>query len=95
MHDQTLLSCGNRSLPQKNLRVRDGSEGFEGLAGSFGGAPVVTSPSVSIIMATFNRSNVLRYAIQSVLAQTFTDWELLVIGDACTDDTEEVVASFD
>jgi glycosyltransferase involved in cell wall biosynthesis len=45
-------------------------------------------------MATYNRSNVLRYAIQSVLDQSFTDWELLVIGDACTDDTADVVASF-
>ncbi len=49
---------------------------------------------VSIIMAAYNRSNVLRYAVQSILRSTFSDWELLVIGDACTDDTEEVVASF-
>ena len=52
-------------------------------------------PVVSIITATYNRSNVLAYTIRSVLWQTFSDWELLVIGDACTDDTEEVVASFD
>lgn len=49
---------------------------------------------VSIIMAAYNRSNVMNYAIQSVLCSTFTDWELLVIGDACTDDTEDVVESF-
>lgn len=53
-----------------------------------------TSPVVTIIMATYNRSNVLAYAIRSVLHQTETDWELLVIGDHCTDDTETVVASF-
>lgn len=52
------------------------------------------SPLISIIIATYNRSNVLKLAIESVLWQTFTDWELWVIGDACTDDTEEVVASF-
>ena len=52
------------------------------------------SPLVSVITATYNRSNVLALAIESVRWQTLCDWELLVIGDACTDDTEQVVASF-
>lgn len=52
------------------------------------------APAVSVITATYNRSNVLRYTIASLIRSTFTDWELLVIGDACTDDTEAVVASF-
>ena len=51
-------------------------------------------PLVSVIVATYNRSNVLYYTINSVLRSTFTEWELIVVGDACTDDTEEVVASF-
>ncbi len=38
-------------------------------------------------MAMYNRGNILRYAVESVIRSTFTDWELLVIGDACTDDT--------
>ena len=46
------------------------------------------------MIAAYNRSNVLRFAIETVLAQTLEDWELWVIGDACTDDTEDVVASF-
>jgi len=33
--------------------------------------------------------------VESLRAQTFTDWELIVVGDACTDDTEDVVRSFD
>jgi glycosyltransferase involved in cell wall biosynthesis len=52
------------------------------------------TPLVSVITATYNRSNVLRYAIESVLWQTVTDWELIVVGDACTDDTADVVAAF-
>lgn len=52
------------------------------------------APAVSVVIATYNRSGVLRLAIESVRAQAFADWELWVIGDACTDDTAEVVASF-
>jgi glycosyltransferase involved in cell wall biosynthesis len=54
----------------------------------------VNNPRISIVTATYNRSNVLRYTIQSVLASTFSDWEMIVVGDACTDDTAEVVQSF-
>jgi glycosyltransferase involved in cell wall biosynthesis len=50
-------------------------------------------PNVSVIIATYNRSNVLTYALRSLLRSSYADWEALVIGDACTDDTAAVVAS--
>ncbi len=53
------------------------------------------SPRVTVIIATYNWSSVLPYSIGSVLRQTFSDFELLVVGDGCTDDSEQVVASID
>lgn len=51
-----------------------------------------SAPLVSVVIATYNRSNILRFAIESVRRQTFRDWEMIVVGDACTDDTAQVVA---
>jgi glycosyltransferase involved in cell wall biosynthesis len=50
-------------------------------------------PRVTVIIPTFNYAEVLPYSIGSVLRQTFTDFELLVIGDHCTDQSESVVRS--
>jgi len=48
-------------------------------------------PRVSIITATYNRPEVLRWAIECVRAQTYTDWEHIIVGDACAADTEALV----
>jgi glycosyltransferase involved in cell wall biosynthesis len=57
--------------------------------------PVIARrPLVSVVLATYNWSSVLRHAVHSVLWQTYPHLELLVMGDGCTDDSEEVVASF-
>ena len=50
-------------------------------------------PLVSIVVATYNRSAVLRHALESALASTVQDLEVLVVGDHCTDDTETVVSA--
>jgi glycosyltransferase involved in cell wall biosynthesis len=51
-------------------------------------------PLISVVVATFNWSQVLKLAIHSVLWQTEQNFELLIVGDACTDDSESVVKAF-
>jgi glycosyltransferase involved in cell wall biosynthesis len=63
-------------------------------ADSRGDPESLDAPRVSILTATYNRSNVLRLVIETVRRQTITDWEWIIVGDACTDDTADVVASF-
>lgn len=52
------------------------------------------APLVSVVIATYNWSSVLRFAVASALAQTFPRLEVIVVGDGCTDDSEQVVESF-
>lgn len=56
---------------------------------------VSENPKVTVVMATYNWSSVLPYSIGSVLRQTMTDFELWVVGDACTDDSEGVVRAIE
>lgn len=49
-------------------------------------------PKVSIIMATYNRAHYIEETLRSIIAQTFRDWECLIIDDGGTDNTVEVLA---
>lgn len=49
------------------------------------------NPKVSIILPTYNRSGCLERAIKSVQDQSFTDWELIIIDDASTDETPVIL----
>ncbi|MCX2978913.1 glycosyltransferase family 2 protein [Candidatus Marimicrobium litorale] len=55
---------------------------------------MMEQPLVSIILATYNCSHILRYAIDSVRGNAFQDWELVIVGDHCTDDSAECVAAY-
>ena len=52
------------------------------------------TPTVSIVIPTFNRSGLLVNALESVLGQTFKDYEIIVIDDGSTDDTVERLAPY-
>ena len=47
------------------------------------------SPEISVIIPTYNRVSMVVEAVESVLAQNMTDFELIVINDGSTDETEE------
>lgn len=52
------------------------------------------STAFSVIMPTFNQCAFIRRAIASLLQQTHTAWELIIVNDGCTDRTEEFIAGF-
>lgn len=51
-------------------------------------------PLVSIITASFNSAEFIGQTIDSILAQTFADWELLITDDCSTDDTVEIIRNY-
>lgn len=51
-------------------------------------------PLVSVIMSTYNRGLMLKEAIDSVLNQSFNDFEFIIIDDASSDNTEEIIKGY-
>lgn len=52
-------------------------------------------PLVSIVLPTYKRAHVLPHAIGSVLSQSYSNWELIVVDDNSPDETPQVVKTFD
>lgn len=52
------------------------------------------TPLVSVLMAVYNGEKYLREAIESILNQTYTNFEFLIINDGSTDTTEEIILSY-
>ena len=54
----------------------------------------MSNPLVSIIIPTFNRSQLICETLDSVLAQTYENWECIIVDDGSTDDTDNVVSEY-
>lgn len=52
-------------------------------------------PTVSVIMPAYNAEKYLREAIDSILGQTFTDFEFIIINDGSTDSTKDIILGYD
>src|SRR3978361_2227094 len=54
----------------------------------------MTEPLISVIMPAYNAQKYVAKSIESVLAQTWQNWELIIADDGSTDDTAEVIKQF-
>src|SRR5580700_5016235 len=52
-------------------------------------------PKVSVVVTAYNREKYIAHAIESVLAQTFTDFELIVVDDCSRDNTAAIARSYE
>ena len=54
----------------------------------------MTSPRISIVLPTYNGSDFLSQALDSILNQTYADFELIIVDDASTDETPRIIADY-
>ena len=51
-------------------------------------------PALSIIVCTYNRENTLEKCINSILNQTFSDFELIIVDDGSTDNSKKIYGKY-
>jgi len=54
----------------------------------------MSNPLVSIIIPTYNRAHLIGETLDSIVAQTYKNWECIIVDDGSTDDTEEIVKKY-
>ena len=92
------LVCGASSGLGKAVAIGLGREGTRvgyhfmvmDSTSSIANASAEAIPRVSVIIPTFNRADLVKQAVDSVLHQTVTDYEVIVIDDGSTDDTRQI-----
>ena len=52
------------------------------------------NPEISVVMPVYNGARYIRESIESILNQTFTDFEFIIINDGSTDNSEEIILSY-
>lgn len=55
---------------------------------------MLNNPKISVIMSVYNGERYLREAIESILSQTFTDFEFIIVNDGSTDNSLEIIQSY-
>jgi len=94
--DYYLLVSARPGQDQKNPGIRDAESRAEKTKRNMPSVlgPAVPSPTVSVIMPTYQRPHIIGEAIQSVLVQTFPDFELIVVDDGGCGETQRCVSRF-
>ena len=70
----------------------DGSKSSNGIGCT---ANIPVAPTVSVLMPVYNGARYLRASIESVLGQTFTDFEFLIVDDGSTDRTQDIIRGYE
>jgi phosphatidylinositol alpha-1,6-mannosyltransferase len=92
LHARGVSICAPR-LSQEALRT-SGNGCSTAAAADAVGARMVTSPQISVICTAKNAATTIAATIDSVLAQDFQDWEMIIVDDGSLDDTARIVRGF-